>query len=168
MNDLGVPIIDPNADVVNGPGFGRMTVKDVYNQIESDLSEGYNGLEGYTRPDKTSVNQEVAAGLLARFYLLSNDYTKAIEFAEIAKSGGSIAANQITDGFQHITNPEWLWGADINSDTSTIYASFFAQMQSYSPVYHTANGVTPGYTGQLGEGIAVFGEIKYNGECKGF
>jgi hypothetical protein len=150
MSDAGVPIIDPNADVINGPGFGRMTVQDVYNQIENDLFEGYTDLDGYTRADKTSVNREVAAGLLARFYLLTKNYPKAITYAEIAKSGGSLAGSQLTDGFQHISNPEWLWGADLNSDTTSYYASFFAQMQSYSPAYFATNGVTPGYTGQLG------------------
>lgn len=150
MSDAGVPIIDPNADVINGPGFSRMTVQDVYNQIESDLLEGYSKLEGYIRPNKTSVNREITAGFLARFYLLSKNYQKAIEYAEIAKSGGTLAANQLTDGFQNINNPEWLWGADLNSDTTSYYASFFAQMQSYSPVYYAANNSTPGYTGQLG------------------
>ncbi|APU09364.1 hypothetical protein A5M85_03430 [Cellulophaga lytica] len=150
MSDAGVPIIDPTADLVNGPGFGRLTVQDVYDQIESDLKEGYDGLEGFSRPDKTVINQNIAAGYLARFYLLSKDYTKAIQFAEIAKSAGSLAADQLLDGFQYISNPEWLWGADINGDTSSIYASFFAQMQSYSPVQKSAIGVTPGYTGQLG------------------
>lgn len=41
-------------------------------------------------------------------------------------------------------------GADINGDTSSLFASFFSQMQSYSPVQKAAGGVTPGYTGQLG------------------
>ena len=150
MSDAGVPIIDPNADVVNGPGFGRMTVQDVYDKIETDLTEAYTELDGYSRPDKTSINKEITAGFLARFYLLSKDYSKAVQFAEIAKTAGTLAGDKLTDGFQHISNPEWIWGADLNSDTSTTYASFFAQMQSYSPVYHTANGTTPGYTGQLG------------------
>lgn len=150
MSDAGVPIIDPNADVVNGPGFGRLTVQDVYNQIENDLFEGYTELDGYTRADKTSINREVAAGFLARFYLLLKNYPLAVKYAEIAKSGASLDGSKLTDGFQHISNSEWLWGADLNGDTSTYYASFFAQMQSFSPIYYAANNVTPGYTGQLG------------------
>jgi hypothetical protein len=163
MNDAGVPLIDPNVDVANSPGFGRLTVKDTYNQIESDLTDGFKGLEGYSRADKTSINREVAAGFLARFYLLKKNYTKAIEYAEIAISGASLAGDKLIDGFQHISNPEWLWGADLNADTSSYYASFFSQMQSYSAVYYAANGVTPGYPGQLGHhrtaDIRLYNEI---------
>lgn len=150
LSDAGVPIIDPTADLINGPGFGRLTVGDVYAQIETDLKEGYDGLEGFSRLDKTVINQNIAAGYLARFYLLSKDYNKAVQFAEIAKSEGALAADQLLDGFQFISNTEWLWGADINGDTSSLFASFFSQMQSYSPVQKAAGGVTPGYTGQLG------------------
>lgn len=113
MSDPGVPLIDPTADLINGPGFGRLTVQDTYNQIEADLKEGYDGLEGFSRPDKTVINQNIAAGYLARFYLLSKDYTKAVQFAEIAKSEGALAADQLLDGFQFINNSEWLWGGQI-------------------------------------------------------
>jgi hypothetical protein len=150
LSDPGVPIIDPTADLINGPGFGRLTVGDVYAQIESDLTDGYTNLEGYARADKTSINKYVAAGFLARYYLLTQDYTKASSFAKEAQDGASLSGPSILDGFQFISNPEWMWGADLNSDTSTIYASFFAQLQSYSPSFHSANGYTPGYTGQLG------------------
>lgn len=150
MTDAGIPLIDPTADVINGPGFGRLTVQEVYDQIESDLMGGYNGLATYVRADKTSVNQGIAAAFLARYYLLAKDYTNASKFAIEAQQEGTLAGDQLGDGFQTITNPEWLWGADLNGDTSSYYASFFAQMQSYSPIYDAANGGTPGYTGQLG------------------
>lgn len=150
LTDTGVPIIDPTADLINGPGFGRLTVADVYTQIEKDLSEGYTNLDGYSRPDKNSINKFVAAGFLARYYLLVKDYPKAITYAKEAQGGASLNAGSLTDGFQFISNPEWMWGAELNADTSTIYASFFAQVQSYSPIFHANAGYTPGYTGQLG------------------
>lgn len=150
LSDPGVPIVDPTADLINGPGFGRLTVGDVYNQIESDLIEGYTNLEGYSRPDKTSINKNIAAGFLARYYLLREDYTKAMTYAIEAQAEGTVNANGLLDGFQFISNSEWIWGADINADTTSYYASFFAQLQSYSPVFHSAAGYTPGYTGQLG------------------
>ncbi|MCF2873297.1 MULTISPECIES: RagB/SusD family nutrient uptake outer membrane protein [unclassified Tenacibaculum] len=150
LTDAGVPIIDPTADLINGPGFGRLTVADTYNQIEKDLTEGYDGLAGYARPDKTSINQNVAAGFLARFYLLTKDYTKAANMADVAIAGASLAASQLTDGFQFISNPEWLWGADLNADLSSYYASFFSQIQSYSAANQANFGTTLGYPGQLG------------------
>lgn len=148
MSDPGIPLVDPTADLINGPGFGRLTVQDVYDQIEKDLIEGYNELQGYSRADKTAVNQEVAAGFIARFMLLKGDNTNAIKYARIAQAGGSFGT--VLDGFQSIDNPEWLFGSDLNADTTSYYASFFSQMQSYSPAFYGANGYTPGYPGQLG------------------
>ncbi len=150
MTDPGVPIIDPTADLINGPGFGRLTVADVYAQIEQDLTEGFDGLENYTRADKTTINQNVAAGFLARYYLLVKDYPNAIKYADIAMAGASLNASQLLDGFQYISNSEWLWGADLNADLSTYYASFFSQMQSYSAANQANFGTTLGYPGQLG------------------
>lgn len=150
LSDAGIPLIDPTADLINGPGFGRLTVADAYEQIENDLTQGYTDLDGYSRADKTAINKFVAAGFLARFYLLIKDYDKAATYAKEAQNGASLNGASLTDGFQFITNPEWLWGADLDADSSSIYASFFAQMQSYSPTFHAASGYTPGYTGQLG------------------
>lgn len=150
LTDAGVPLVDPTADLINGPGFGRLTVGDIYTQIEKDLTEGYDELVGYSRADKTSINQHVAAGFLARFMLLKGDNINAIKYAKIAQGGGTLSGNQILDGFQYIDNPEWLFGADINADTTSYYASFFAQVQSFSPAFFNGAGYTPGYTGQLG------------------
>lgn len=150
LSDAGVPIIDPSADLINGPGFGRNTVGDLYNLIEADLNNAYTSLTGYSRADKTSIDKKIVAGLLARFYLLKEDYINASKFAIEAQSAGSLNAPGLKDGFQNISNSEWIWGADLNLDSSSTYASFFAQMQSYSPNYDAANGLTPGYTGQLG------------------
>lgn len=150
LTDAGVPLVDPTADLINGPGFGRNTVADVYAQIELDLMEGYTNLEGFGRADKTAINKNIAAAYLSRYYLLRQDYAKAVTYAQEAQAEGSLSGDSLSDGFQFITNPEWIWGADLNADTTSYYASFFAQMQTYSPTFHAGNGYTPGYTGQLG------------------
>jgi len=151
LTDAGIPIVDTKADLVNGSGFGRLTVAEVYAQIEADLTNGYEGLNGYTRNDKTSIDQNITAGFLARFYLLTGDNEKAITYAKQAQQAGSLAGGEtILDGFQSINNPEWIWGADLDEDKSSTYASFFAHIQSYSPVFYSSAEYTPGYTGQLG------------------
>lgn len=150
LSDLGVPIVDPSADLVNGPGFPRLTVGEVYEQIETDLLAGYNGLDGYSRADKTSIDKNIAAGFLARYYLLRENYTDAVTYAQQAQTAGSLNGSSLDDGFQTITNTEWIWGADMDDLTTSYYASFFSQMQSYSPVYALGGGNTPGYCGQLG------------------
>lgn len=150
LSDLGVPIVDPSADLINGPGFSRLTVGDVYTQIESDLIDAYDNLGGYGRPDKTAINKNITAGLLARYYMLREDYAKAAAFAIEAQSEGSLNGASLSDGFQFLSNSEWIWGADIDANNTSYYASFFAQVQSYSPSFYGSNGYTPGYTGQLG------------------
>ncbi|PCI04854.1 MAG: RagB/SusD family nutrient uptake outer membrane protein [Flavobacteriaceae bacterium] len=151
LSDAGIPIVDPTADLINGPGFGRLTVGEVYTQIEKDFTEGYDALDGYSRDDKTSINQDITAGFLARYYLLIGENDKAVTFAQQAQNAGSLVGGQtILDGFQSIANPEWIWGADLDEDKSSYYASFFAHIQAYSPVFFANNGYTPGYTGQLG------------------
>lgn len=151
MSDAGVPIVDPTADLINGAGFGRLTVQDVYSQIEKDLTEGYTGIAGYVRADKNAVNSAVAAGFLARFMLLKGDNDNAIKYARIAQAGGTLTGGSaVMDGFQFISNPEWIFGSEINGDTTSYYASFFSQIQSYSPSFYAGNGYSPGYPGQLG------------------
>ncbi|TXD46630.1 RagB/SusD family nutrient uptake outer membrane protein [Polaribacter sp. IC073] len=86
---------------------------------------------------------------MARFYLLTGKYNDAVTSARIAQAGGSLNGNQILDGFQFITNPEVLFGADLNVDTNSYYASFFAQMQSFSAANQGDYGTTLGYPGQL-------------------
>ena len=41
----------------------------------------YADLDNYSRPDKTSINKEVTAGFLARYYLLSKEYPSLNSFA---------------------------------------------------------------------------------------
>ncbi|MDR2775448.1 MAG: RagB/SusD family nutrient uptake outer membrane protein, partial [Tannerella sp.] len=54
----------------------RNTVKQVRQQIEADLTYAVELLEGYERPYKYYVDQSVARGFLARFYLLVGEWDK--------------------------------------------------------------------------------------------
>ncbi len=145
MGDLGVPIIDPTADLVN-TGFGRNTVADVYKQIEDDLNFAYKNIDGFTRENKSQINKNVVAGLLARYSLLRKDYSNAAKFAKEARANVTLDT-ELYHGFQYITNPSWIWGAEITEETKSYYGSFFAQIQSYDPVQKAS---TPGYPGQIG------------------
>ena len=120
---------------------GRESTTAVWGHIIADLEDSYSLLNGYVRTSKESVNQNVVAGFLARAYLFAGNYPKAAEYANKARQGYVPMNNtQIQDGFQFITNPEWMWGADINSSTSTSYASFFSHMSN----------INDGYAGLLG------------------
>ncbi len=113
---------------------GRNTVEMVYAQIEHDLTESVRLFEGYSRPNKNYMNQAVANGLLARYYLLSQQWDKAAQAAKAAQAGARLV-NGLNDGFYDITCAEWMWGFDHNTTTSTAFASFFSHISSYAPGY---------------------------------
>lgn len=145
MADLGIPIIDPTVDLVN-TAFGRLTVGDVYKQIEDDLNFAYKHIDGFTRKNKSQLDKNVIAGLLARYSLLRKDYSNAIKYAKEAREKVTLDT-ELNHGFQYVNNPSWIWGAEITDETKSYYASFFSQIQSYEP---TQKKGTPGYPGQVG------------------
>lgn len=139
--DLGIPLYTHDEALSS-----RQPVEAIKALILSDLEEAYSLLDGYVRPNKTMVNREVVAGFLARYHLEYGNYTEAASYAAIARTSYSpMGASGLSDGFNKIGNAEWMWGADINSTTSTYYASFFSQI----------GNLNPGYAGLLGSYKAV-------------
>lgn len=129
--EVGVPIVTESQS-----GFARQSVTAVKALIIDDLLEAYDLLEGYSRPDKVAIDQNVVAGFLARYYLEYGDNGQAAFYAAEARSGyAPMSSADLFDGFNKISNPEWMWGADINTNTSTVYASFFSHMGNLNPGY---------------------------------
>ncbi len=141
VGEQGIPYYSKGAgEEINVPA--RMATTEVYANIEKDLVEAYNLLAGYTRDSKESVNQQVVAGFLARFYMTTKDYAKSAQYAKLARTGYSpMNATQLADGFQFISNPEWMWGSDITGSTTTSYASFFSHMSNRNAGYAGLLGV---------------------------
>jgi hypothetical protein len=130
----GIPLYD-GADITI---TSRTGVGEVYDLILSDLEDAYNNIEGYARPSKEKINKSVIAGIYARVLLeTGTDYTKCAQLAAEAKTGGSLMTSSqwLNEGFSLIGNNEWLWGADINGESSTVYASFFSQVSSLNAGY---------------------------------
>lgn len=128
---LGVPLVT-ESDVM----ASRQPVSDIRTLIEADLNEAYQLLDGYARPNKTMVNKSVVAGLLARYHLEYGNYGQAAIFAAAARATYSpMGAAGLQDGFNKIGNTEWMWGADINTLTSTYYASYFSHIGNLNPGY---------------------------------
>lgn len=117
----------------------RVPTSTILGLIEDDLTRAYDLIDGYSRPSKVNIDENVVAGLLARYYLEYGDYSQAASYAAIARSG-YVPMNNLFDGFNKITNDEWMWGADLNTNTSTYYASYFS---------HIGNS-NAGYAGLLG------------------
>ena len=120
---------------------GRNTVKMVFDQIESDLTKSVEWLEGgYERPSgpsgKNYIDLNVANGLLARYYLMAHKWQEAADAANAARKGYKIMDEKgLQDGFVTISNEEWMWGFDHNSETGTGFASFFSNMSNLTPGY---------------------------------
>jgi len=114
----------------------RAEVSTILDQIESDLTTAVANLEGFTRANKNQVNQNVANGFLARYYLLTEQWPEAVLAARAAKTGYSVmSSTTIMDGFMDISNAEWMWGFDHNSETTSIYASFFSHISNLTGGY---------------------------------
>lgn len=113
---------------------GRNTVKDVHLQIESDLNTAEELLANYKRSAKHFIDLSVVKGLQARYYLLSGQWQKAADAASAARSSYSIMTN-VNDGFMNISNSEWMWGYNHDSNSTTTYASFFSHMSNIAPGY---------------------------------
>lgn len=133
-DDTGIPVYRGlNPDDIDASRVSTETVKQY---ILEDLTDAYQLLQGYSRTTKVSIDQNVVAGFLARYYLTYGPYDLAASYAEEARSGYQpMNTTQLFDGFSQISNPEWMWGADINASTSTIYASFFSHMGNLNPGY---------------------------------
>lgn len=138
----GVPVVLTNAEAEQAIA-GRAPLNKVYAQVEKDFKEGIALLEGWERPDKTMIDAQVASGLYSRICLVTNNWDDAITYARKAREGYSVftpselAANE---AFNNINAKEWMWGADITSVTTTMFASFFSFICSYDAGYGGAVG----------------------------
>ncbi|MBQ0024811.1 MAG: RagB/SusD family nutrient uptake outer membrane protein [Bacteroidales bacterium] len=110
---------------------GRNTLDDVCKFIEENIDKSLALLNGYTRASKNEINYSVAQGLAARYYLLTQQWSKAAEAAAEAKSGFTLMDNdRLHAGFMEIEDPEVMWGFNHSTETMTSYASFFSMMSN--------------------------------------
>lgn len=130
--EIGIPLYTEDTQETN-----RVATADIYNLIRMDFENAYSNLNGFTRSNKSQINQDVAAGFLARFYLETGDYANAISMANQAKNSASLI--NVTNGYHDVNSTEIMWGQSINSENTTIYASYFS---------HIGN-LNTGYAGQL-------------------
>ena len=63
---------------------GRNTYADLMAEIERNIALALPLLQGVERGSKNEVNYEVAQGIAARYYLLTQQWDKAVEAAKAA------------------------------------------------------------------------------------
>ncbi|HHV40340.1 MAG TPA: RagB/SusD family nutrient uptake outer membrane protein [Bacteroidales bacterium] len=145
LDAKGIPLVYASRDEVDADTqderSGRNTVAMIYDQIESDLEKAVALLDPsdnqvYVRPAKIYIDKNVAYGLQARFYLLSQQWDKAITAARNAYAGYPLMGEAgLKDGFMHINNSEWMWGFEHSTETQTTYASFFSHISNITGGY---------------------------------
>jgi hypothetical protein len=129
-------------DIVEFIDQPRSSVQKVYDILLDDLLLAYELIEGYKRPSLNEMDQSVVAGILARVYLEMEDWTNANLYASEAVSEYSVmSSDDYLGGFSNINDKGWMWGADINAESSTVYASFFSHMSNLDPGYAGILGV---------------------------
>jgi hypothetical protein len=119
-SQLGVPLVlEPTTE-----GKPRNTVEEVYTQINKDLTNAA-ALLSSSRVNKSHINLSVVKGLQARVALVQQDWANAAKFAAEARAGYSpMTATQYGDGFQDLTNSEWMWGFDHLEDQSEYFGAY--------------------------------------------
>ncbi len=125
-------------DFANNP---RASVQEMYDLIIEDLDYAVEHLEGYSRPTKAYVDKSVALGLRARAHLDMQEYQEAYNDAVAAAAGytpKSIGELQtaLFDGtaFEDISEHDWIWGYDMNSNLALTYryATTSSWLRSFS------------------------------------
>ena len=92
---------------------GKSTVAQVYQRVFDDLALAKDYLKNYTRKgdgQKFKPDVNVVNGLLARAYLLTGQWEEAAKAAAAARQGYSLMTTAADEGFNNISNKEWIWG----------------------------------------------------------
>lgn len=82
--DLGVPL--KTTEVIVDMYYSRAPLKDIYDQIITDLTESAECLKGVKQKKPIRVGEYAPYALLSRVYLYMEEYEKAIEMADVVIS----------------------------------------------------------------------------------
>ncbi len=118
----------------------RATVKAVYAQLIADLTaacELFEALGMNRTEDPTDMDGCVAAMYLARACMVIHDWDNAIKYSQVVMDNFGVLTTEadITQGFSSLSLKDVVFGCDITADNSTIYMSWFSQMDYYGDGY---------------------------------
>lgn len=137
-DNRGIPIYrTAKSEVAAKPS----TVAEVYDFIIKDLLEGRKAMEtaGIERTFKSDIDPTIATGLLASVYLQMGKYAEAYQEANsiIKKGGYSLlpAANLLTNGFNNVAHPEFIWAIDITKDNTGNLLTFWGHVDVFCLSY---------------------------------
>lgn len=138
----GVPIyVEPTSST--SVGAPRSPVKDVYAQIDSDLDKSLALFKSSNMKQKhiSYVDSCVANGFKARVALVENDWNKALYASTLALGGNRpvLEGEDLLSGMNSVKLKDVMWGAEVQSDQSTAYASFYSHMDAAATGMYAAS-----------------------------
>jgi len=135
---LGVPLI--LSMEVSDEFPARNTLKEVYDQIESDLTQGAALLEeNYISESAFRVGHIAAKALLTRFYLYRGKYENLIQYADKAITEGPSLTNLATADANFC-----LYNPSVSSEVLFVYGSAVSRNSNYfTTSYSSATGAIP-------------------------
>ena len=130
-----------------GQANGKAKQSEVYTQIVNDLTQAITLLNGFSRPNKGVMDQNVAKGLLAYTYAAMGENSKAAVLSKEIMSAypktttADLVYNATTasgGGFNDLKTASWMWGFDITLENDLDLVSWWGQMDYYTYSYQYA------------------------------
>jgi len=111
----------PTLDVAEADERARSSVEEVYNQIESDITDSISLLSQSQGPSRNFIRVEAAQALGARVYLYWKKYNEANSFAQdaLGNTGANLVGPSDVGDIWTPSNPEAIFITLINPDTET-------------------------------------------------
>lgn len=134
--EKGVPLVT----TVTQDTSEMKTQQEGYDMVIKDFTQALTLLDGYTRNNKIKFNTSVVNGLLAYTYAAMGNGAKTAEHAQnaITVSAAPLTTTaQLTGGFNNITTPSWIWGADLTTDMGLNLVSWWGQMDYFTYSYQS-------------------------------
>lgn len=137
-NALTVPVYT-EPTTINSVGKPKASLEEIYTLIKSDLTDADNLLQNYTRNNKDKIDRSVVNGLLARTYLNTGEWSKAVAAAKEARVGYPLMApEKYKEGFNDIGNGEWIWGhGQTQEQSGESYAFHYLDVSSSGSYYYS-------------------------------
>ena len=154
--NLGIPYMEQVEQELN-PKYERGTVADVYEKIQRDLELGLQYVsDSYYQVPKYHFNTRAAYAFAARFYLYSEQWEKAVEYA--TKCLGSQPASVLRD-WSAIGKLERDWDVRSYEFVKSSYDANLLMLTSYSSFGY--NFCYPGTTKYSHNSYLSFPEVGY-------
>ena len=134
------------------PNVAKSSLGDVYDLMIDDLERAVDYLDGFTRGDKSQIDQWVARGILAYAYGAAGNFSAMATTAQAVVDGGPFSLmtpSQIVyngdpnqGGFNDINAMTGaMWGVDLTADQGIGLISFWGQMDIFSYSYQWAGNI---------------------------